>query len=271
MADPLTGRVAVVTGASAGIGRATAVALAQTGLIVVLVARRGDRLDALAGEITAAGGRALACPADVADEDQVQALVTRVLDELGRLDVMICNAGFGIEGPIEAHTTEMMRRLIDVNYMGTFFAARAVLPIFRRTGRGHLIAVSSIAGRRGAPFVCGYAATKCAQAGLLESLRAELAGSPIHISGVYPVSTETEFADVMHATSSSPTLPTRGPHQSAEQVAAAIVRCVRHPRPEVYPHAPSRLLPLINVVAPAFCDRFMQRFGRRADLRRQNG
>jgi len=133
----------------------------------------------------AAGGRALAYPADVADEDQVQVLVAHVLDELGRLDVMICNAGFGIEGPIEAHTTTMMRRLMDVNYMGTFFAARAVLPIFRRAGHGHLIVVSSIAGRRGAPYVSGYAATKAAQIGLIEALRAELAGSAIHVSGVY--------------------------------------------------------------------------------------
>ena len=263
MADTLAGRVAVITGASAGIGRATAVALARAGMTVVLVARRGDRLEALAAEIGAAGGRALALAADVAEEDQVQALVARVLEELGRLDVMICNAGFGLEGPIEAHTTAMMRRLLDVNYMGTFFAARAVLPVFRRAGRGHLIVVSSIVGRRGAPYVGGYTATKCAQAGLVESLRAELAGSPIHVSGVYPVSTDTEFADVMHATSNWPTQETRGPHQSAGQVAASIVRCVRRPHPEVYPHAASRLLPLINVIAPAFCDRLMQRFGRR--------
>ena len=148
--------------------------------------------------------------------------------------------------------------------MGTFFAARAVLPVFRNAGRGHLIVVSSIVARRGAPYVCGYTATKCAQAGLVESLRAELAGSPIHVSGVYPVSTETEFSDTMRAASNWPTRPTRGPHQSAERVAAAIVRCVRRPRPEVYPHAASRLLPLVNLVAPAFCDRLMQRLGRRA-------
>ncbi|HEY7792228.1 MAG TPA: SDR family NAD(P)-dependent oxidoreductase [Vicinamibacterales bacterium] len=261
----LRGRVAVVTGASAGIGRATSLALAREGMTVVLVARRGDRLEAVADEIAAAGGRALACPADVADEDQVQAIVAQVLDELGRLDVMICNAGFGIEGPIEAHTTTMMRRLMDVNYMGTFFAARAVLQIFRRAGHGHLIVVSSIAGRRGAPYVSGYAATKAAQIGLIEALRAELAGSAIHVSGVYPVSIDTEFSDVMRAASSAPTQPTRGPRQSPEQVAAAIVRCVRHPRPEVYPHAASRLLPLISAVAPSFCDRLMQRFGRRPE------
>ncbi|HVB38754.1 MAG TPA: SDR family oxidoreductase [Vicinamibacterales bacterium] len=251
-----------MTGASAGIGRATALALARGGAVVVLAARRLDRLQALADTITAAGGRALAVRTDVAVEDDVRALVGRAVAEYGRLDVMVCNAGFGVEGPIEAHTTEMMRRLLEVNYMGTFFAARAALPIFRQAGHGHLIVVSSIVGRRGAPYVSGYAATKAAQVGLIESLRAELAGTPILVSGIYPVSTETEFSDVMRAASQWETHATNGPHQSAEIVAKAIVRCVRRPRPDVYPHAGSRLLPLLSWMAPRWTDRFMQRFGR---------
>ncbi|MDE3156067.1 MAG: SDR family oxidoreductase [Acidobacteriota bacterium] len=263
MSEPLAGRVAIVTGASAGIGRATAVAFARCGMTVALAARRLDRLQVVADAIAADGGRALAVQTDVAAEADVRALVARTMETYGRLDVMVCNAGFGVEGPIEAHTTEAMRRLLDVNYMGTFFAARAALPIFRQAGRGHLIVVSSIVGRRGAPYVCGYAATKCAQVGLIESLRAELAGTAIRVSGVYPVSTETEFADVMHAASALETQRPTGPHQSAETVAAAIVRCVRHPRPDVYPHAGSRLLPLLNWMAPQVTDRLMHRLGRK--------
>ena len=261
--DSLQGQVAIVTGASAGIGRATARALARRGVTVVLAARRLDRLQALAGEIAAAGGRASAVSTDVSVEGDVQALVSRTVDAHGRLDVVVCNAGFGLEGTLEMHTTEMMRRLFDVNYMGTFFAARAALPVFRRAGRGHLIVVSSIVGRRGAPYVSGYTATKCAQVGLVESLRAELAGSPIHVSGIYPVSTETEFSAVMHVAADWETQPAGGPHQSAETVANAIVRCVRRPRPDVYPHAGSRWLPLLSWAAPRVTDRFMQRFGRK--------
>jgi NAD(P)-dependent dehydrogenase (short-subunit alcohol dehydrogenase family) len=257
------GRVAIITGASSGIGRATALALAAAGMTVVLAARRRDRLEALASTIAASGGRATVIETDVTVEEQVRSLVDATLAGHGRLDVMVCNAGFGVEGPIEAHTTEMMRRLLDVNYLGTFFAAREALRVFRRSGRGHLIVVSSIVGRRGAPYVSGYTATKCAQVGLVESLRAELAGTDIQVSGVYPVSTDTEFSTVMRQASHWDTSPTSGPHQSAEVVAAAIVRCVRRPRPDVYPHAASRWLPFLNWLAPRFTDRFMQRYGRR--------
>ena len=153
-----------------------------------------------------------------------------------------------------------MRRLLDVNYLGTFYAARAALPLFRRQGQGHLVIVSSIVGRRGVPRLGGYAATKFAQVGLAESLRAELADSNIHVSVVFPISTETEFFEVMAR--EGPRWTPRGPRQSADEVADAIARAVRRPTAEVYPFAPSRALVWINALAPAWCDRLVGRFER---------
>ena len=110
---------------------------------------------------------------------------------------MICNAGFGYYGTVEETPADVMQRMMDVNFMGTFYGARAALPLFRAQNSGHLIIVSSIVGQRGIAQMSGYSATKAAQVGFAESLRAEFAGTPIHVSVVFPVSTETEFRAAM--------------------------------------------------------------------------
>jgi short-subunit dehydrogenase len=260
----LSGRVAAITGASSGIGLACAKHLAREGVAVVLGARRTSLLEASAHQIVEAGGRAAIVPMDVAREEDVQSLAQRAVRDFGRLDIMICNAGFGYYGTIEDTPSDVMQRMMTVNYMGTFYGTRAALPIFRAQNSGHLIFISSIVGRRGIAFMGGYSASKAAQAGLAESLRTEFSGTPIHVSCVFPISTRTEFHDAMardygHAVSGL------GPKQSVDDVARAVVRCVHRPRPEVYPHAPSRALALLNVVAPRFTDRFVQKFGRRRD------
>ena len=254
-------RIVAITGASAGIGRATALRLARDGASVVVCARRANRLDALAAEIASAGGTALPVVADVTRDADMQRVVACAVDRFGRLDVMMCNAGFGVAGLVDGITDEQMRRLFDVNYFGTFYAARAAFPVFRRQQRGHLIIVSSIVGKRGVPFMCGYSATKFAQVGLAECIRSEVAGSDIHVSLVYPVSTPTEFRDVM-ARESGATSEARGPRQRVEEVADAIARTIEHPVPEVYPYWRSRGLVWLNAVAPGVCDRFVKRFGR---------
>src|SRR5689334_11706842 len=180
-------RVIAITGASAGIGRATALRLARDGAAVALCARRANRLNAVAAEVAAAGGQALALPADVTRVDEMERFTAAAVERFGRLDVMMCNAGFGIAGAIDDITPEQMQRLIDVNFTGTYLAARAALRVFRRQGFGHLIVVSSIVGKRGVPYMGAYSATKFAQVGLAECLRAEVAGSGIHVSVVYPV------------------------------------------------------------------------------------
>ncbi|MEO8260003.1 MAG: SDR family oxidoreductase [Acidobacteriota bacterium] len=253
--------VVAITGASAGIGRATARRLARDGASIVASARRCDRLDALVRDITAANGQAVAVVADVTQEEDMRQLVQRALDRFQRLDVMICNAGFGVEGSADDVSVDLMRKLMDINYLGTFLAARAALPVFRQQGSGHLIFVSSIVGKRGVPYMGAYAATKFAQVGLAESLRAELAGSRIHVSLVFPVSTDTEFTEVMEQESGSASRA-NGPRQTAEDVAGAIAAAIANPTPEVYPYRKARGLVLLNAIAPGYCDRFVKRFGR---------
>jgi len=155
-----------------------------------------------------------------------------------------------------------MKAMMEVNYLGTFNAARAALPIFRRQRRGHFVFISSIVGKRGVPFVGGYAATKFAQVGLAECLRAELVGSGIHVTVVYPISTKTEFSEVMVRHSGFAT-QARGPRQSPEVVANAVARAIEHPVPEVYTFRPSKALAVFNALAPGWCDRIVKRWGRK--------
>jgi short-subunit dehydrogenase len=261
--DP-AGKVAAITGASSGIGLAIARQLAAAGTSVVLGARRADRLQQAADEIRSRGGRAEAVPMDVTSEPDVQRLVERAISAFGRLDIMICNAGFGYYGTVEDTPPDIMQRMIDVNFMGTYLGARAALPIFRRAGHGHLIVMSSIVGRRGIAQMSGYTATKAAQVGFVESLRTEFVGTDIHASVVLPVSTETEFRDAM-ARDYGHSVKGLGPKQSAETVAAAVLRCIRRPAAEVYPHRKSRALTVVNAVAPGFADALVRKYGRRRE------
>jgi NAD(P)-dependent dehydrogenase (short-subunit alcohol dehydrogenase family) len=254
--------VVAITGASSGIGRATALRLARDGASVAICARRPDRLDRVAAEIVNAGGHALPVVADVTSDADMQSFVAQTIAAFGRLDVMVCNAGFGIYGAIDTIEPAQMHELMNVNYFGTYHATRAALPVFRRQQSGHLIIVSSIVGRRGVPFMGAYSATKFAQVGLAECLRAELRGSPIHLSVVYPISTKTEFFDVM-VTHSGFATRADGPRQTPDSVANAIAKAIGHPVPEIYPLRLARGLTILNAIAPRLTDRLVQRWGRK--------
>jgi short-subunit dehydrogenase len=256
------GRVVAITGASAGIGRATALRLARGGARLVLCARRTDRLQDAVDEIHRAGGEAVAVTADVTREAEMTAFVARAIDCFGRLDVMICNAGFGVYGAVDQIAVAQVERMLAVNYTGTYLAARAALPLFRQQRSGHVIIVSSIVGKRGVPFMAAYAATKFAQVGLAESMRAELRGTGIHVTVVYPISTRTEFFDVMTAQSGFATT-SRGPKQEASAVADAIARAIAQPAAEVFPYRRARLLGIVNAIAPGITDRLVKRWARK--------
>ncbi|HEU4927550.1 MAG TPA: SDR family oxidoreductase [Vicinamibacterales bacterium] len=260
----LKGRAAAITGASSGIGLAIAHALAREGVAVMLGARRAERLQQAVAAIRTEGGSADAIVMDVTSEPDVQRLVDAARAATGRLDIMVCNAGFGYYGTVEQTPPDVMKRMMDVNFMGTYLGARAALPLFRRQGEGHLIVVSSIVGRRGIAEMSGYTATKAAQVGFVESLRTEFVGTNIHASVVLPVSTETEFRSAMERDYGH-SVRGLGPKQSAGAVAAAVVRCLRRPVAEVYPHTKSRGLTIINALAPGFTDSLVRKYGRRRE------
>lgn len=256
------GRVALVSGASAGIGAATAIALAARGCAVTLMARRHDRLEQVAQQIRGAGGRAHVVTGDVTSDDDVARAVDQTVTAFGGLDIAIANAGRGYHGSLADTTPDAMAQLMDLNYMGTFLVARAVLPHLLRARRANLVIVSSIVGRRGLGWGGAYAATKFAQVGLAESLRVELAGTPVRVSVVFPIGTDTEFRDAM-AREQGFQITGYGPRQSADRVASAIVRGIAAGRPEIYPHRVSKLLSIVSVALPGLADRVVRRYGRK--------
>ena len=264
----LQGAVVAITGASAGIGRETAVAFAREGSRLSVCARRMDRLEALAEVISGLGAEILVMEADVADEGAVRRFVQGTVERFGRLDVLVNNAGYGVRGRVEDTPTEAYERLMRVNYLGTVHGCRAAVPIMRRQGTGVIVNVSSIVGHRSLPGGAAYAATKAAQISLTESLRVELRGTGVHACSVHPIGTATEFAHVAARESQGRSGGPVGPQQSVVEVARAIVRCAKRPRPEVYPYPLSRAVVWLNALAPGLADWVWFRVAKRADRMR---
>ena len=255
MGVELKGAVAIVTGASSGIGRATALALGREGARVVLAARRKERLLAVAEEIRAAGGEALAIPTDVAEEAEVRALVDATVARWGRIDILVNNAGVGLLARVAETGPREFERLMAVNFFGAVYGILAALPIMLRQGSGHIVNVASVVGKRATPYRAAYAASKFALVGLSQALRMELRGTGVRVTCVCPIGTESEFHD--QETNRLGVPGRRGPVQSAERVARGIVRALRRPRPEVHPFPPARLLFLADALAPGLVDRLL--------------
>jgi clavulanate-9-aldehyde reducatase len=189
----LDGKVAAITGASSGIGEATAVALANEGAAVAVSARRKDRLDELAEAINSDGGKAVAYEADIGDEEQARRFVRGAAEELGRLDFLINNAGLMLLGPVEGVETEQWRRMVDVNVLGLLYCTQEAMPLIRDSGGGHIVNVSSVAGRTASFGSAVYNLTKWGVTGFSEALRQEALNSSIRVTCVEPGFVATEL------------------------------------------------------------------------------
>ncbi|HEX5592309.1 MAG TPA: SDR family NAD(P)-dependent oxidoreductase [Solirubrobacterales bacterium] len=183
---PLTDRVIAITGASSGIGEATALACAAAGASVALAARRAARIEALAAKIEQDGGRAVAIPTDVGDEAQARAFVKRAHAELGRLDGLVNNAGVMLLGPIDGAPTEEWRRMVHVNLFGVLYCTHAALPLMRAQGSGDIVNVSSVAGRVARAGSAVYNLTKWGVNAFSEALRQECVDAGIRVTIVEP-------------------------------------------------------------------------------------
>ncbi len=234
--------VVIVTGASAGIGRATAARFAREGASLVLAARSRERLARLAERLEQRFGvETLVLRCDVRQRDEVEAMVEAAIASFGRVDVLVNSAGYGLYGRVEDTPAEAFRDLLETNVLGTHHAIRAVLPHMRRQASGHIVNVGSVVGKRSWPYHGAYAASKFALTGLTQALRGELAASGVTVSLVLPASTDTDFFANAPTYSPEYVPAPLGPVQTPAQVARAIARSVQRPSPEVH------LQPLMRV------------------------
>ena len=241
----LQGKPIAITGASSGIGLATALACAKAGMPVALAARRLDRLEAAAERIRSGGGRAIAVECDVNSKEDCKRLIEKTSEAIGPIYSVFANAGYGVESPVET--------------MYTIWPAAEQM---RRHGRGHILICSSCASKIAVPNFAAYSATKAAQDHIGRAMRLEMRKTGIRVSTVHPIGTDTEFSEQVEQRSQRPRGATRTPlmfRQSAETVANAVVKCLRRPRGEVWTSLPMRTLLATGTLFPGFADVMMAR------------
>ena len=249
---------AIVTGASSGIGRALARELARQGAKVVVTARRQERLDELARQIAAEGGRAEIVVGDITDPAVRSRAIQTAQASFGGLDILVNNAGVGALGLFEKAEPGRVRRVMEVNFFALVEMTRLALPLLKQGKRPIVVNVSSILGHRGVPHNSEYAASKFAVRGFSESVRAEWAAAGIDVLVVSPGTTETEFFDrvIEH------TAPAWPEHAAvtAECVARQAVRAIRRGRHEIIPYRWGKLLSWLNRLSPRLVDALMARY-----------
>ena len=272
MPRDLTGHVIVITGASSGIGAATALECAKAGMHVVLNARRAEKLQKVADEVRRAGSQAELVVGDVTEEGISGRALDQAEERFGRFDAVFANAGYGLDKQAIEVTDDELRRIFEVNF---FAALDLVNEAARRlTGArraGHLLMCSSCLAKFTLPGCSAYSATKAAQWHLCRALRTELAPQGIAVSCVHPITTATEFFDVSHRLShgrgAATEVANHAPRlfvQSPHRVARAVVRCLRRPRAEVWTSHTVRGVAAFGTMFPSFFDLIM-RFAARRD------
>jgi NADP-dependent 3-hydroxy acid dehydrogenase YdfG len=260
--DP-RGSVVFVTGASAGIGAALAVALEKAGARLVLAARRVDRLNALRATFQLPGEH-LPVALDVTDGASVESAFRAAEAKFGELDALVANAGVGTWASVHETADAEMDRILDTNVKGVVRCVRAAVPLLVKAGGGRIVLVSSVVGRRGVPGMGLYSASKFALHGLADAMRIELEPHDIAVSTMCPGLTNTEFHDA--ATGVKGTKPPASEGETAEAVAAGILDLLRSGKPEAHragPLSPKRWIGILGQLAPRFVDRQLQGYYKR--------
>ena len=233
MVSKLEGKVAIITGASSGIGEATAIALAAEGAKVVIAARRVERLEAVAKQIIDHGGQALSIVSDITDEAQAKNVIQKAHTEFGHIDILVNNAGISFPGRIENADPSNWRKMIDINVLALMYTTHIALPIFKAQKSGHIVNISSVAGRIARAGMAGYNVTKWGVNAFSEALRQEVYQDNIRVTIIEPGLVETEIdqhiTDIVAKQEIEARRKAITPLQS-EDIAAAIVYAVSQPQ-----------------------------------------
>jgi NAD(P)-dependent dehydrogenase (short-subunit alcohol dehydrogenase family) len=268
MRRSLKDMVVIITGASSGIGRALAVELAGRGAKLALAARRLDRLEELNRQL---GGAHLCLATDVTRREDCEALIAGAIERFGRIDTLVCNAGYGILRLVAETTPQEMQTIFQTNVFGSLDCIRAATPHMlkqelRDGWRGQVMMVSSVVGRRSIPFFGAYSATKAAQLSLGEAMRIEVAPQKIAVTTVHPGGTETDFGNVSASLSEGhrPKRIAGEMSQSAAVVAWKMMRAIEKPKPELWPISSYRWMIGLGTLFPGVIDRVLLR--RRAEI-----
>jgi short-subunit dehydrogenase len=254
MHTTLRGKTAIITGASSGIGKATALLMADQGMNLVLAARHRDILDTVCRDVERAGSRVLACPTDITDEKQVASLVDEALRRFGQVDIVVCNAGQLLRRPAADLTMPEIRHIMEVNFFGTLNVIYAVLRSMLKRNSGYIVVVSSVDGKKGLPPDTAYVASKFALNGFMDVLRQELHGTGVRACTILPGRVDTPMIEELR-------VPPGSRKISTSRVARAIIRAIVKNRAEVIvPYLGPKFLVVANSVSPRFGDWLVRLF-----------
>ncbi len=248
-----TDKVAIVTGASSGIGRATAVALSASGATVVAASRNENSLAALREAVESSGGSIAVIPANVTDNASVADLVRRTVGRFGRVDILVCSAGMYVRRPVRELSLEDYEQAMSINFYGVIHCIHAVLPLMLARKTGHIVVISSIDGKKGLPPDGAYVASKYAVNGLLDVLRQELRGSGIDVSTILPGRVDTPMI-------ASLKVPFVSRKISGDRVARAVLLAIRRKRAEIIvPALGPKILVVLSAISPRLGDWLVRR------------
>lgn len=243
----------MITGASKGIGKACAARFSEQGANLVLASRSQEKLDATKNALSK-GSRVLTVPTDVTDHDQIKKLFQKVKEEFGQLDVLINNAGRSMSGSVAEIDLEKIEFLFRLNFFAPLWCIQEAIPIMKKQGAGHIVNISSIAGKRGVPFYGAYCASKAALNGLTESLRVELKNTNIQVLLACPAGTETNFyTDGLSSTPNDFKLP-KGNLMTTERVSAEILSALNKRKGEVVIGEKGKVLIFLNKISYSLVD-----------------
>ena len=257
-----TENVSIITGASAGIGKALALNLARQGAWLVLAARDRKRLEDLVAECESLGGRAVAAPTDVSDKFQCRALVDKTIETFGRIDTLINNAGVTMWARFdEISDISLIEKIMQVNYFGSVYTTHYALPHLKKS-RGRLVAVSSLTGKNGVPTRSAYAASKHAMAGFFDSLRIELADSGVSVTVAYPGFVATEVRLRAFGADGKPLGQSHldeSKVMTAEKCAELIVKTMARRKREIVMGTKAKIGQWLKLISPALVDRIARK------------